>query len=125
MKQVIRLSFFFTIITAMIHIPMFAQTYDNLWKQVKEAEEKSLPKTVAKLSDKIFKKAQREQNAPQMFKAYLYKIQSQEEVSPDSIYPNFQYMEKWVKNERNVVNRAILHSMLAGMYQDYMDGHSY
>lgn len=125
MKQVIRLSFFFTIITAMIHIPMFAQTYDNLWKQVKEAEEKSLPKTVAKLSDKIFKKAQREQNAPQMFKAYLYKIQSQEEVSPDSIYPNFQYMEKWVKNERNVVNRAILHSMLAGMYQDYQSRHSY
>lgn len=125
MKQVIRLSFFFTIITAMIHIPMFAQTYDNLWKQVKEAEEKSLPKTVAKLSDMIFKKAQREQNAPQMFKAYLYKIQSQEEVSPDSIYPNFQYMEKWVKNERNVVNRAILHSMLAGMYQDYQSRHSY
>ena len=125
MKQVLRLSFILTIITTMIHIPGFAQTYESLWKQVKEAEEKSLPKTVLELSDKIFKKAQREQNAPQMFKAYLCKTQSQEEVTPDSIYPNFQYVEKWVKNERNVVNRAILHSMLAGMYQDYLSRHSY
>ena len=46
MKHVFRLSFILTIITAMIHIPMFAQTYESLWKQVKEAEEKSLPKTV-------------------------------------------------------------------------------
>ncbi|MBQ6746865.1 MAG: alpha-2-macroglobulin [Bacteroidaceae bacterium] len=125
MKQIFRISFILTIITAMIHIPVFAQTYDSLWKQVKEAEEKSLPKTVMDLSDKIFRKAQREQNAPQMFKAYLYKTQSQEEVTPDSIYPNFQYVEKWVKTERNAVNRAILHSMLAGMYQDYLSRHSY
>lgn len=125
MKQVLRLSFILTIITTMIHIPGFAQTYESLWKQVKEAEEKSLPKTVLELSDKIFKKAQHEQNAPQMFKAYLCKTQSQEEVTPDSIYPNFQYVEKWVKNERNVVNRAILHSILAGMYQDYLGRHSY
>jgi hypothetical protein len=125
MKQVFRLSFILTIITAMIHIPGFAQTYESLWKQVKEAEEKSLPKTVMDLSDKIFRKAQREQNAAQMFKAYLYKTQSQEEVTPDSIYPNFQYIEKWVKTESNTVNRAILHSMLAGMYQDYLNRHSY
>ena len=125
MKQVFRLSFILTIITAMIHIPGFAQTYESLWKQVKEAEEKSLPKTVMDLSEKIFQKAQREQNAPQMFKAYLYKTQSQEEVTPDSIYPNFKYVEKWVKEERNTVNRAILHSMLAGMYQDYLGRHSY
>jgi len=125
MKQMFKLSFILTIITAMIHIPVFAQTYDSLWKQVKEAEEKSLPKTVMDLSDKIFQKAQREQNAPQMFKAYLYKTQSQEEVTPDSIYPNFQYVEKWAKTERNTVNRAILHSMLAGMYQDYLSRHSY
>jgi 5-hydroxyisourate hydrolase-like protein (transthyretin family) len=125
MKQMFKLSFILTIITAMIHIPVFAQTYDSLWKQVKEAEEKSLPKTVMDLSDKIFRKAQREQNAPQMFKAYLYKTQSQEEVTPDSIYPNFQYVEKWVKTERNTVNRAILHSMLAGMYQDYLSRYRY
>ena len=125
MKQVFRISFILTIITAMIHIPGFAQTYESLWKQVKEAEEKSLPKTVMDLSDKIFQKAQREQNAPQMFKAYLYKTQSQEEVTPDSIYPNFKYVEKWVREERITVNRAILHSMLAGMYQDYLGRHSY
>ena len=109
----------------MTHLPLFAQSYENLWKQVKEAEEKSLPKTVMELSDKIFQKAQKEKNAPQLFKSYLYKAQSQEEVTPDSIYPNFRFVEQWAKEESNVVNRAILHSMLAGMYLDYLDRHSY
>ena len=114
-----------TIISIMIHLPLFAQSYESLWKQVKEAEDKSLPKTVMELSNKIFQKAQKEKNAPQMFKAYLYKVQSQENVTPDSIYPNFKYVEKWVATEKNPVNRAILHSMLAGMYEDYMDNHSW
>ena len=125
MKKIISFSMFLTLISTMIHIPLFAQSYDSLWKQVKEAENKSLPKTVMELSDKIFLKAQKEQNAPQMFKAYLYKTQSQEEVTPDSIYPNFQFVEKWVKEEKNSVNRAILHSILAGMYQDYMSRNYY
>ena len=109
----------------MTHLPLLAQSYDSLWKQVKEAEDKSLPKTVMELSDKIIQKAQKEKNAPQLFKAYLYKTQSQEEVTPDSIYPNFRYVEQWAKEEPNAVNRAILHSMLAGMYLDYLDRHAY
>ena len=125
MKKLVSISVIITILSTMIHIPLFAQSYDSLWKQVKEAEDKSLPKTVMELSDKIFLKAQKEQNAPQMFKAYLYKAQSQEEVTPDSIYPNFQFVEKWLKEEKNSVNRSILHSMLAGMYQDYLSRHSY
>ena len=125
MKKLVSISVIITILSTMIHFPLFAQSYDSLWKQVKEAEDKSLPKTVMELSDKIFLKAQKEQNAPQMFKAYLYKAQSQEEVTPDSIYPNFQFVEKWLKEEKNSVNRSILHSMLAGMYQDYLSRHSY
>ena len=32
---------------------MQAQTFDKLWKEVEQAEKKSLPKTVIKLTDEI------------------------------------------------------------------------
>lgn len=33
-----------------------AQTYDKLWKQVEQAEKKSLPETVIKLTGEIYQK---------------------------------------------------------------------
>ena len=49
---------------------LYAQTYDKLWKQVEQAQKKSLPQTVIKLADEIYRKGRQEQNAPQMLKAY-------------------------------------------------------
>ena len=45
-----------------------AQTYDKLWKQVEQAEKKSLPQTVIKLTDEIFRTGEQEKNTPQMFR---------------------------------------------------------
>ena len=50
--------------------PVQAQTYSQLWKQVEQAQKKSLPQTVIKLTDEIYRKGEREQNAGQMLKAY-------------------------------------------------------
>ena len=50
-----------------------AQSYDNLWKQVGQAQDKSLPQTVVKLTDEIYRKALAEKNSPQLLKAYLYR----------------------------------------------------
>ena len=46
-----------------------AQTFDKLWKEVEQAEKKSLPKTVIKLTDEIYQKGEKEKNSPQMLKA--------------------------------------------------------
>ncbi|MBU3814590.1 MAG: hypothetical protein H9791_08815, partial [Candidatus Bacteroides intestinipullorum] len=45
---------------------LHAQTYDQLWKQVAQAEKKSLPQTVIKLTGQIYRKGLQERNAPQM-----------------------------------------------------------
>ena len=50
---------------------LHAQSFDKLWKQVEQAQEKSLPQTVIKLTDEIFRKGEREKNTPQMLKAYM------------------------------------------------------
>ena len=36
-----------------------AQTFDKLWKEVEQAEKKSLPKTVIKLTDEIYQKGEK------------------------------------------------------------------
>ena len=37
-----------------------AQTFDKLWKEVEQAQKKSLPKTVIKLIDGIYQKGEKE-----------------------------------------------------------------
>lgn len=99
---------------------LYAQTYDKLWKQVEQAQKKSLPQTVIKLADEIYRKGRQEQNAPQMLKAYICRETYQEGLTPDSLYSSLKYMESWAQSERNLVNKAILHSLLAYEYADLM-----
>lgn len=96
-----------------------AQTFDNLWKQVQQAEKKSLPKTVIELTTEIFQKAKAEKNSPQMLKAYMWRMQYRDMLTPDSFYVNIKGLEQWVKVTPKPLDQAILHSLLAGIYADY------
>ena len=98
---------------------MQAQTYEKLWKQVKQAQEKSLPQTVVKLTDDIYRKALAEKNSPQLLKAYLCRTAFQERLTPDSLYTRLNEMEQWVATEADETDRAILHSLLASEYAEY------
>lgn len=98
---------------------IYAQSYEQLWKQVGQAQEKSLPQTVIKLADNIFNKGKQEGNAPQMFTAYLLRSSYQEALTPDSFYVNIKDLEQWAVQEKNPVNRAILNSLLAASYANY------
>ena len=98
---------------------MQAQTYEKLWKQVKQAQEKSLPQTVVKLTDDIYRKALAEKNSPQLLKAYLCRAVFQERLTPDSLYTRLNEMEQWVATEADETDRAILHSLLASEYAEY------
>ncbi|MDR0977184.1 MAG: alpha-2-macroglobulin, partial [Prevotellaceae bacterium] len=96
-----------------------AQSYSNLWKQVEEAQEKGLPQTVAGLADRIFRKAEREGQAGQLFKAYAVRTYYQQTITPDSIYSDLAAMEQWAVRDANPVNRAVLHTLLAQLYGEY------
>ena len=67
-------------------LALHAQTYHQLWKQVEQAEKKSLPETVVKLTGQIYRKGLQERNAPQMLKAYVCRSAYQEKLTPDSLY---------------------------------------
>lgn len=98
---------------------MQAQTFDQLWKEVEQAQKKSLPQTVIKLTGEIFQKGEKEKNSPQMLKAYMFRMRYREELTPDSLYTSLQGLEQWAQQTDKPVDRAILHSLLAGIYADY------
>lgn len=97
---------------------MYAQSYANLWKQVEQAEKKSLPQTVIQWTDQIFQKGMREHNAGQMLKAYVCRATYQEDVTPDSLYTRLPQLEQWAGREQDAVTRSILYSLLAEDYAD-------
>lgn len=97
---------------------MHAQSYDKLWKQVEEAEQKSLPQTVIQLTDEIYRKGLQEHNVGQMLKAYVCREEYREDVTPDSLYTRLPQMEQWAQGEADGVTRAILYSLLAEDYAD-------
>ena len=99
---------------------MWAQSYDKLWKQVEQAGKKGLPQTVIQLTDQIYEKGLQEHNAGQMLKAYVCRETYQERLTPDSLYTRLPQLEQWARSEKDAVNRAILYSLLAGDYADFV-----
>jgi len=122
MKKIQRFCTLFLLMIGLCFSALHAQSYEKLWKQVEQAQKKSLPQTVVKLTGKIYRKAELEKNAPQMLKAYICGEAYQEKLTPDSLYTNLKNLESWAKSERNPVSKAILHSLLAREYADYMRG---
>ena len=120
MKRFQRICTLFLLMIGMCLPALHAQSYDKLWKQVEQAQKKSLPQTVVKLTEDIYRKASREKNAPQMLKAYISREAYREMLTPDSLYTNLKNLESWVQSEPAPVNKAILHSLLAREYADYM-----
>ena len=96
-----------------------AQTFDKLWKDVEQAQKKSLPKTVIKLTDEIYQKGEKEKNSAQMLKAYIWRMKTQETLTPDSFYVGLKGLEQWAKQTDQPMDRAILHSLIADVYANY------
>ena len=79
-----------------------AQSFDKLWKEVEQAGKKSLPKTVIKLTDEIYRKGEKEKNSAQMLKAYMWRMKYQEIVTPDSFYVGLTGLEQWAKQTNSL-----------------------
>ncbi|WP_294617365.1 alpha-2-macroglobulin family protein [uncultured Bacteroides sp.] len=120
MKKFQRFCTLFLPMLVMCFSTLYAQSYNSLWRQVEQAEKKGLPQTVVKLAEEICRKAEREKNAPQLLKAYFCRDAYQEKLTPDSLYTHLPNLERWAKEEQDTVSRAILHSLLARKYADYM-----
>ena len=86
----------FIIIAAMLLVPMgiFSQTYQELWKEVEQAQRKDLPKTAMEHLQKIESKAQKAGDYGELLKATLLTSRLQAEVAPDSLKPALERLEQ-------------------------------
>ena len=74
-----------SIIFLLLPVTITAQSFDALWKQVEQAQEKDLPKTQISLLKKIEKKAQQEKAYGHLLAAGLQASELQTQISPDSL----------------------------------------
>ena len=99
-------SFFFST------MPIQAQSYKKMWKEVEAFEKKDLPKSVLESARAIYQKAKAEQDAPQMMKAYLTMMNTRYQITPDSLETDIEFLKKWAETEKDSVDAAVLYSIL-------------
>ena len=86
-------SFIIVAMVLLMPLGLFSQTYKELWKQVENAQNKDLPKTVISHLEKIEKKAQGEKAYGQLMRSTLLHAQLLAEVAPDSLIPAVSRLE--------------------------------
>lgn len=116
MKRLIR-----TLMTAVcLAIPstLFSQSYQTLWKQVDEAQQKDLPQTAIQHLQTIEKKAEREKAYGHLLKSTLLHARLQAEVSPDSLKPAVEGLQRREKDAGNMALQAVYAAVLYHIYTE-------
>jgi hypothetical protein len=101
-----------------------AQTmnYTALWKKVDEYTRKDLPKSALAEVKKIYTLARKEGQDGQLLKALVYMNQLQQETREDNEILSLSEMEKELAAAKEPA-RSILHSILGGLYEQYLEEH--
>ena len=86
---------FSLVLLLVLAVTLQAQTYDQFWKNVEQMKQKDLPKSVIAEAQRIYDKAKKERNVPQMMKAYLTMMDSRGSITPDSIQVDVKGLEEW------------------------------
>ena len=98
---------------------LWGQTYEVLWKQVKEAENKDLPKTQIKVLEKIRSKAAREKSYGNLLAAELLSSSLWTQISPDSAATQKEYLKKRVaeSEKKDAVLGAVYNCALGRLFE--------
>ena len=109
--------FFYTIALLLLNVmAVEAQSFKQLWRQVEQAEEQSLPKSVIEQTDRILVKAREEGSAGNGFKAFMVRKHYREYLTPDSVWTELQKMEQLAEKATAKGDAALWHFLLAAQY---------
>ena len=102
----------------MLNIPVHADSFSSLWKQVEAAQQKDMPKTVVELLDKIVVKAETERAYGHLLKAQVMNMCYRSMVSPDSLQQDIERFRRRADAEKNAAMKAVMCSALGRIYKD-------
>ena len=109
---------FLALVGSLIIMTMSGQTYNSLWRHVKDAERQDLPQTVTETLQQIVHKAEQERNYGQLLKAELMYWGTLCSVSPDSLRPAMEQLkEREQQAEGNRVLQAVWQTVLGYVYE--------
>lgn len=115
-------------------IATFAQTpqtkhsmnkYKQQWIEVENFEKQDLPQSASKAVDEILRKAIKEKNTPQVIKSLLHKNKYKIDIDNQENTQIYSDLENLLAETNNPADKALLHSMLAELYLDYLDNNSW
>lgn len=85
--------------------------------QVSDKEAEAAPKTALLQAKNDYRKAVKEKNSPLLIQSLIRQIKYQALIDMDSIPPMLQDLEKYIGEDRDVVEKSILHSLIAELYR--------
>ena len=94
------------------------------WKQIDALLAKGQTATAAPLVEAIYQQARKDQNTPDYLRALLYKVRLLEAKEEDADEKAIALLEKDLRTAAFPA-RPILHSLLAGLYTDYLNENRY
>lgn len=90
-------------------------------RDVSDKENEAAPKTALIEAQKDYQKAIKEKNSLLLIQSLIRQIKYQSLIDMDSIPPMLQNLEEYIETDQNIVEKSILHSLLAELYQMYFD----
>ena len=115
-------------VVALSNFQVMAQGYTALWKQVRDAQSKDLPKTELEVLGKIADKARADHNYGHLLKAQLRRTAVQTQIAPDSIDVELERVKNAMEQAEKSGNRvlaAVYQSVLGRIYRDKSSSFGY
>ena len=99
--------------------------YTRQWQRIATLESKNLPQSALQAVDSLINIANQEKNSPQFLKGWLYRFRFLIEKDRDSFIPEIDAMEKYTAADKDPVEKGVLHSLLAKLYEQYYQQNRY
>jgi len=99
--------------------------YANCWQRITNFETKGLPQSALRAVDSLMQVARAEKESPQLLKGWLYRIHFLMVKDQDAFFSEIDAMEKYTRKTDDSVEKAVLHSLLAKLYEQYFLQNSY
>lgn len=121
-----RLKLFLLSFLSFIGMTMMAQKdYGMQWKQVEKFQKDNLPKSALGVVETILKQSLTEKNTQQAIKAMIYRSSFKQQIDDTTKPELIADFSSLSSGRTSPVEKALIHSLLAELYQQYYDQESW
>ncbi len=109
----------------LVSLYLSAQNHQEQWDKVKNFQEQGLPKSALKVVQDIYQEAKEEGDENDLIKALLYREKYQSMLQEEGYIKAIKDIEKEIQTSKKPSTKLILTSILAEMYNNYLETHRY